>query len=105
MAAKKETTIQKEISRGSQSIDYLEVVKIGSEKIKINIKSDSYRQQCYARAYTFVNKKWEQVAYIPSSKMKTEEKLFYHGNGRGEKESNFTADRAELIRITKALLS
>ena len=48
MSKIKETTIEKITYKGSQSISFREIYKLDEKRIKLEIKSDSYDQQCYA---------------------------------------------------------
>lgn len=46
----KEIIIEKITYKGSQSINFREIYKLDEKRIKLEIKSDSYDQQCYAMA-------------------------------------------------------
>lgn len=74
----KEITIEKITYKGSQSINFREIYKREEKRIKLEIKSDSYDQQCYARAYILKDEKWELIYSIPYSEMTTPKGLCYH---------------------------
>ena len=98
MSKIKETTIEKITYKGSQSISFREIYKLNEKRIKLEIKSDSYDQQCYARAYILKDEKWEPVYSIPYSAMNTPKGLCYHVTYRSnavaaEKEFKTDIDR------------
>lgn len=61
--------IREQYSKGSQSINFEGVYKIGENKVRINIKRDSYDNQSYARAKVFnpTELNWNFLAEIPYS--------------------------------------
>ena len=62
---------------GSQSVSYREIYKQKDKKIKVELKSDAYLSQSFARASVLINDKWEVVYNIPASLLSFEEKLIY----------------------------
>lgn len=99
------TTISKEVYKGSQSLNLTEVVSvlIGKQKhkLKISIKSDSYRQQCYARIKRWTGSAWNEVHRILD--MKTKEGLAYR---RPTPQADaFKEDRNELLRVAERVLA
>ncbi len=46
MSKIKEITIEKITYKGSQSISFREIYKLDEKRIKLEIRSDSYDQQC-----------------------------------------------------------
>src|SRR5574344_633705 len=74
----KETTIEKITYKGTQSVNFRELYKLENKKIKLEIKSDSYDMQCYARAYILKEEKWELIYSIPYSEMNTSNGLSHH---------------------------
>lgn len=98
MSKIKETTIEKITYKGSQSISFRGIYKINEKRIKLEIKSDSYDQQCYAMAYILKDEKWEPIYSIPYSEMITPKGLCYHVTYRSnavaaEKEFKTDIDR------------
>jgi len=98
--------IKKEVSKGSQSLNYTEILKLNDYKIKIAIKSDAYLNQCRAIVEVFDNLKWNRVASIPASEMETKKGLLYHFNDDSYKTDSrlFVADRNELVRLAKEII-
>jgi len=103
----KETTIEKITYKGSQSISFREIYKLDEKRIKLEIKSDSYDQQCYARAYLLKDEKWEQIYSIPYSEMNTPKGLCYHVTYRskaGAAEAEFKVDVQRLKKYIETIL-
>src|SRR5574344_934701 len=95
MSKIKETTIEKITYKGSQSISFREIYKLDEKRIKLEIKSDSYDQQCYARASILKDEKWEPIYSISYSEMNTPKGLCYHVTYR----SNAAAAEKNLKQI------
>jgi hypothetical protein len=107
MSKIKETTIEKITYKGSQSISFREIYKLDEKRIKLEIKSDSYDQQCYARAYILKDEKWESVYSIPYSEMNTTKGLCYHVTYRSNAvaaEKEFKTDIDRLKKYVKEIL-
>ena len=107
MSKIKEATIEKITYKGSQSISFREIYKLEEKRIKLEIKSDSYDQQCYARAYILKDEKWEPVYSIPYSEMNTPKGLCYHVTYRSNAtaaEKEFKTDIERLKKYDKELL-
>ena len=107
MSKIKETTIEKITYKGSQSISFREIYKLNEKRIKLEIKSDSYDQQCYARAYILKDEKWEPVYSIPYSEMNTPKGLCYHITYRSNAvaaEKEFKSDIDRLKKYVKEIL-
>jgi len=96
-----------EIGKGKQSVNFTETVEIKGKKIRINIKSDAYDFQSYAKAQGFNpdTMTWTEVASIHFSKMKTPKELIYHPNNEGLNAKWFKDDRDTLINEVKKLLT
>ena len=56
--------ILREISFGTQNLDFQEIYSIKSHKIKLKIRSDSYSFQSYAQAYLWAEEKWVLIDTI-----------------------------------------
>lgn len=107
MSKIKETTIEKITYKGSQSISFREIYKLDEKRIKLDIKSDSYDQQCYARAYLLKDEKWELIYSIPYSEMNTPKGLCYHVTYRSNAaaaEKEFKSDIDRLKKYVKEIL-
>lgn len=96
-------TIDREIACGRQDVNYFEVVEYSGEKLRIEIKSDSYLSQCFARIMIWSDRKWNFVDSIHHNNMSTPEKLVY----RMQKATfgDFVADRDRLVKKAVAILS
>lgn len=100
-------TLNKAIGIGEQDVIYKETADLicngkTVEKVRIEIRSDSYDKQCHARVSVFDGKKWNQVDSIHYSNMKTVSKLAYKPNP--PKESDFKADREALVALAMDVL-
>ncbi|MDD3012632.1 MAG: hypothetical protein PHC34_02890 [Candidatus Gastranaerophilales bacterium] len=95
-----EKTIEKICyASNSQSISYREIYQLNDKKIKIEIKSDSYHNQCYARASVLKDDDWNIIYTIPYSLMQTPEGLAYksdYKNKPATAETNFKEDVQKL---------
>ena len=107
MSKIKETTIEKITYKGSQSISFREIYKLDEKRIKLEIKSDSYDQQCYARAYLLKDEKWEPIYSIPYSEMNTPNGLSHHVTYRHKAsaaEGEFKIDIDRLKKYIKEII-
>lgn len=72
--------IKEEYSTGTQSASLSKIIESDSGlKIRVDIKSDSYDYQSYARVSVFnkLGLQWNIIDTIPFSNMKTPPKLYY----------------------------
>lgn len=91
----------------SQSVSYREIYKLQDKKIKIDIKSDSYENQCYARASVLKNDEWQIIYSIPHSLMKTPNNLAYkleYKNSPASAEKEFKDDIKKLKELAEKIL-
>lgn len=106
--ASKQEIIEKICYKSSnQSLSYREIYKLNDKKIKLDIKSDSYHNQCYARAYVLKNDEWTQIYSIPYSLMRTSEGLIYKNDYKNKPamaEINFKEDIQKLKTQTEKIL-
>jgi len=97
------TTISKEVYNDQNSVWYTEVVSLlidrKKHKLRIKIRSDFYREQCFARVERWSGSVWSKVHSILD--MKTKQSLLGLNKGAGA----FKADRDELIRVAERVLS
>ena len=61
---KTERTIEKVTCGLSQSIYHRELYEIGNQKIKLELNTENYEQQCYARAYALDGVEWKLIYTI-----------------------------------------
>lgn len=101
-------TIEKQAYKSnSQSLSYRELYKLKNKKIKLEVKSDSYHNQCYARAYVLKDDEWVLIYSIPYSLMQTPEGLIYHKeykNNPSQAEKSFSEDIQKLKQNIEKLL-
>ncbi|HSA05873.1 MAG TPA: hypothetical protein P5556_01685 [Candidatus Gastranaerophilales bacterium] len=91
----------------SQTLSYREICILQDKKIKLDIKSDSYCNQCYARAYVLKNDEWSLIYSIPYSLMLTPDSLAYHSeykNNPSQAQDKFKEDIAKLKEYTRKIL-
>jgi len=103
----KEITIEKIAYKGSQSVNFREIYKLENKRIKLEIKSDSFDMQCYARAYILKDEKWEIIYSIPYSEMQTPQGLSHHLEYRKDAKSaekEFKADIQKLKKYVEKIL-
>jgi len=106
MAAKKSIkSLDVKIAKGTQSVNFIELLQIGSDKLRLEIKSDSSDFQSYARisAWSPSEKKWNFLESVPFGIMNTPAKLIYKREEATA--ANFAQDRAELIRLALLVIS
>lgn len=95
-------------SSSHQSISRRIIYEYKNLKIKLELQSDGYKRQCYARASALDGLEWKLIYFIPHSEMKTPEGLCYCVPYRDEKAPNakreFDRDIERLKKyITKIL--
>lgn len=103
----KEIIIEKITYKGSQSINFREIYKLDEKRIKLEIKSDSYDQQCYAIAYLLKDEQWKTIYSIPYSEMNTSKGLCYHITYRSNAsaaEAEFKSDIERLKKYVEKIL-
>ena len=91
----------------SQSIGYREIYKFKGYRLKIEICSDSFREQCYARISVLKDLEWSTLYTIPYEEMKTPNELIYgvkYRNNASLAESEFKQDILRLKDIVNELL-
>lgn len=104
------------MSTGTQSLSYCELLTYGKFKLKIDIKSDSYLRQRYARiaVYNLDQVEWKPLVNIAPSLMKTSGDMYYEPPIQAsiccrtsvptKYEARFKTDRDELIRLMQQIL-
>lgn len=103
--------IKEEYSLGTQSANFTKIIEGDNGlKIKIDIKSDSYDFQSYAKLSVFNSHElsWNIVDSIPFSNMKTPSKLYYKiqppSKNANILASYFVSDTDTLISTAEAVL-
>lgn len=92
------------VSKGSGTVDYKEILtatdKSGSfHKLKIDIRSDQYARQSFAKVSRWDGERWNEVDNVPFSKMQTEINLSSKPDEISIHPRHFVRDRDELIRL------
>lgn len=100
-------SIESSVNKGQQSLDFKEVLKLDKFKIRISIKSDSYKHQCFARIDVWNELKWNNIHSLHYNEMNTKDKLIYsfeesHDSSKAFK--LFKEDREKLLKIAKEVL-
>lgn len=75
-------------SSSNQSISRRIIYEFKNYKIMLELKSDSYKKQCYAKASALDGLEWRSIYSIPHSEMRTPEGLCYCVPYRDEKAPN-----------------
>lgn len=103
--------LSNEMSKSRQGILYKETLQhIASQhKVRIEIYSDSYKFQCYARIEVFHPQelKWNKLEYIPSANMATPEQLVYSvpvSSSVYMVQNQFMVDRNKLLQLANTIL-
>ena len=97
-----ERRISLNIGKGQQDVNYTEVLEVAGSKLRIQIRSDSYEQQCHSRIGRWNGEEWKHLHSLVTRK--TPNGLAYHPQG-GTNEKHFKADREELLRVAKEVLT
>ena len=101
----KDELIEEIISKGSQSVSYREIYKHDNFKIKLEIKSDAFDMQSYARAYVLKDLEWSLIYSIPYSKMVTPFNIICRMMTDTEYKKLFIQDRDKLKKEIETILS
>jgi hypothetical protein len=74
--------------------------------LRVQVKSDSYRSQCFAMVECWDGAQWQHVHSIPCSEMTTEKGLIYRSTNNlpTHRETLFAADRDELLRVAALII-
>lgn len=99
-------TVDKRICRGSQDVDYVEVLKVGDHKLRVKIRSNSYAVQSYARVERWDGSQWQFLHELGQGNMRTPAGLYVHHPAvDGDLEAKFRKDRDELVKLAGDILS
>ncbi len=104
----KDKTLEKiTFKSGNQAICHRELYEHNGVKIKIEIKSDSFKVQCYAKASALDGLEWKILYTIPAELMKTEDGLIYavpYRNNAEAAEKEFQKDVLHIKDCVNKLL-
>lgn len=104
--------IEQQLGDTNQSISLVRFGKIGEHSVRISVKSDSYRQQCYAHLDVLDKQKmeWNTISSIKPTEMSTPEGLKSYPGAYGVNRDltkfvrYFEADVKRLINLFVALV-
>lgn len=103
-----EKTIEITTYGGHQSIYHREFYEFKNLKIKLELNTEKYAPQCYAKAYVLDGLEWNLIYSIPYPEMKTQRDIYYMPQYRDSKAVNagkeFTADVKRLKKYIQELL-
>ncbi|AFN39616.1 hypothetical protein MP1412_45 [Pseudomonas phage MP1412] len=104
--APKTNLLEETINQGRQDVTARRVLSLGDFKVRLTIKSDSYKFQSFARAEVWnpATLSWNQVHSIHYAEMATPEGLCYHPNKSGLKITHFTRDFDRLLTMVKQII-
>lgn len=97
-------TLNEQLVANGQAVDLIQYLETGSTKLRLSIRSDSYRDQCYARIERWDGTKWQGVFSITPAAMRTDKGLVYLPNRGGVAKRHFEADITTLIDTAKHIL-
>lgn len=83
------------ITKGQQDVTYQELIIDGGERLRIRIRSDSYKFQSFGRVERWDGAKWQEVWSIPPLTLAVPEGLAYFN--RPITAADFAADRRTLL--------
>ena len=105
---KTERTIETLTCGLSQSIYHRELYELGNQKIKLELNTENYGQQCYARAYALDGVEWKLIYTIPYPEMKTPRDIFhklsYRDKNAYKAVKEFETDVQRLKKYVKEIL-
>jgi len=102
----KPALIEQTINEGRQDVIARRILKLGEFKVRLTVRSDAYRGQCYARAEVWNPSalSWNVVHNLHPEEMTTREGLWYLPNKRGLSADNFIIDFNRLLDMTKKII-
>lgn len=99
------------IARRHQDVTYVELLQFEQshssavQKIRIQLRSDSYREQCHAYLERWDGAKWQEVVALDSYAMQTADKLVHkHRGDDAALRAEFTADLDTLLAMAREVL-
>ena len=92
-----ENIIESIVYPGSQSVTCRIIYQLNGRTIKMEIKSDSFAPQSYAKACVFDGTTWKDLYAIPYALMQTPHELFYTPRFSGQDYKNLTGAALQLV--------
>lgn len=97
-------TLSTQVTTGRQSVSLQELVQMGEHKLRVQVRSDTYKFQNVARVDRWDGRMWQLVWAIPAEATATQEGLVYHREGTMTRAA-FAADVKALLDQAKTILS
>lgn len=93
------------IARGSQDVFFTELLSFREEKLRIKIRSNSYKDQCSAELeiWSAAGRQWNEVVRLHAAEMQTEKGLCY--GPQMVLPADFAKDRAVLLNRAMLVLA
>lgn len=92
-----ENIIESIVYPGSQSVTCRIIYQLNGRTIKLEIKSDGFAPQSYAKACVFDGTSWKDLYAIPYALMRTPHELFYSPRFCGRDYKNLTGAALQLV--------
>jgi len=98
--------LEETINPGSRDVTARRILSLGDFKVRLTIKSDSYRSQSFAQAEVWnpATLSWNQVHSLHYAEMKTQHQLIYLPAKSGLDIRHFTQDMDRLLEMTKQII-
>lgn len=88
-------SIHLSITKGQNDAIYVELLGFEQHRFRIQIRSNSYKDQCWAMIERHDGSRWQELWSLHSSAMATEVGLHYRDTGIAA--TNFRIDRSTLL--------
>ena len=97
-------TVSNTIRPNGQDMMYRELIKSGHHRIRITIRSNSYKEQCYAGIERWDGNQWQQVWWLDGGECATKAGLYVHRDRPVDLGHFFEDDRNELLWLAEQIL-
>jgi hypothetical protein len=96
-------TLDSQVARKSQGAALLEYLEVNDRKVRIDIYSDSYKNQGHCRLETLdkATGKWAVTVFRIPERMETDTELYVKEGGI--RNADFAADREWLLKVYEGL--
>ena len=99
--------IHREIKKSGQDVRYQELFQFGPHKLRIMIRNNAYRTQCYSSVELWKDGAWNNVWHHDGAEVNMQAGLYIRDEVEGGPpiyELAFQTERDELVRIAKKVL-
>jgi hypothetical protein len=98
-------TIDRQVTHGSQDLTYVEVLMLRDHRLRVEIRSDAYEDQSYARIKRWDGNQWQFLHDLGRGVRKTPAKMHYKDPAiHGSQEAVFLKDRDTLVKLAGEIL-